>query len=285
MSEIRVTDIKGEDGSAAVNFSKGINASGVCTATSFSGSLAATNLTGTIADGRFPSTLPAASGANLTALNAGNVSSGTLPVTRGGTGLTSIGAANKALKVNSAGNALEYGDAGAWTKITSGSGPASASTAVSIDNIFSDTYEFYKVFISWRQDDWMKLRFIRAAGPTESGSNYVWVLNAVREDNSDFGPSREGGNGQNYAAVTWWDATDSGTSYIELSLQSPFSSSLKTGYSNFSHYNNNNIGSLASIGGGFYNSAGSHKGLTIFGGSGDSISSTNFDYLVLGAKF
>ena len=80
MSEIRVTDIKGEDGSAAVNFSKGINASGVCTATTFSGSGA--NLTsipanqlasGTIPDARFPSTLPAVSGANLTGISAGAV--------------------------------------------------------------------------------------------------------------------------------------------------------------------------------------------------------------------
>ena len=260
MSEIRVTDIKGEDGSAAVNFSKGINiSSGVCTATNFSGG-----------------------GANLTSLNAGNVSSGTLPVTRGGTGLTSLGAANKALKVNSAGNALEYGDAGAWTKITSGTGPNSAVTAIGIDNIFSDTYEFYKVFISWRQDDWMKLRFIQTAGPTQSGSNYTWVLNAVRE-NSDFGPQREGGNGSNYAAVTWWDATDNGTSYIELSLHHPYASSLKTGFSHFSAYNSNNA-SLATIGGGFYNAAESHKGLTIFGGASDSISDSNFDYLVLGAK-
>ena len=75
MSEIRVTDIKGEDGSAAVNFSKGINiSSGVCTATSFSGSganltsLPAGQLTGTIPDARFPATLPAVSGANLTGL-------------------------------------------------------------------------------------------------------------------------------------------------------------------------------------------------------------------------
>ncbi len=79
MSEIRVTDIKGEDGSAAVNFSKGINASGVCTATSFSGSganltsIPASNLTGTIADGRFQSTLPASSAANLTNIPAGNL--------------------------------------------------------------------------------------------------------------------------------------------------------------------------------------------------------------------
>ena len=39
MSEIRVTDIVGENGTAAVNFSKGINiSSGVVTATSFVGS-------------------------------------------------------------------------------------------------------------------------------------------------------------------------------------------------------------------------------------------------------
>ena len=45
MSEIRVTDIKGENGLDAVNFSKGINiTSGIVTATSFSGSGA--NLTG-----------------------------------------------------------------------------------------------------------------------------------------------------------------------------------------------------------------------------------------------
>ena len=45
MSEIRVADIIGENGTAAVNFSKGINiSSGIVTATSFSGSGA--NLTG-----------------------------------------------------------------------------------------------------------------------------------------------------------------------------------------------------------------------------------------------
>ena len=261
MSKLRANQLTDKASTGAPTAPNGLVVTGVTTSTSYVGS-----------------------GANLTALNAGNVSSGTLPVTRGGTGLTSLGAANKALKVNSAGNALEYGDAGAWTKITSGTGPNSAVTAIGIDNIFSDTYEFYKVFISWRQDDWMKLRFIQTAGPTQSGSNYVWVLNAVREDNSDFGPSREGGNGQNYAAVTWWDATDSGNSYIELSFHHPYSSTRKTGFSHFSHYNNNGIGSLASIGGGFYNAAESHKGLTIFGGAGDSISDSNFDYLVLGAK-
>jgi len=46
----------------------GVKITGVCTATSFSGSLDASNLTGTIANGRFPTTLPTTSGANLTNL-------------------------------------------------------------------------------------------------------------------------------------------------------------------------------------------------------------------------
>ena len=96
MSEIRVTDIKGEDGSAAVNFSKGINASGVCTATTFSGSAAsltsipAGNLTGTVADARISTltasklsgALPALSAANLTSIPAANIT-GTLPAISG----------------------------------------------------------------------------------------------------------------------------------------------------------------------------------------------------------
>jgi len=44
---------------------------------------------GTVPDARFPATLPAASGANLTALNATNIGSGTVPTARLGTGTAS----------------------------------------------------------------------------------------------------------------------------------------------------------------------------------------------------
>ena len=70
MSEIRVENIIGESGTEAVKFTKGINVTGVTTATSFSGSgasltsLPAANLTGA---------LPAISGANLTGVGAGKL--------------------------------------------------------------------------------------------------------------------------------------------------------------------------------------------------------------------
>ena len=51
--------------------------------------MAASKLTGTIADARFPATLPAASGVNLTAVNASNLGSGTVPTARLGSGTAS----------------------------------------------------------------------------------------------------------------------------------------------------------------------------------------------------
>ena len=69
-----------------------ISDAGTLSATAFSGSgtsltaLNASNLgSGTVPDARFPATLPAASGVNLTALNATNLGSGTVPVNRLGT--------------------------------------------------------------------------------------------------------------------------------------------------------------------------------------------------------
>ena len=65
MSEIRVTNVIGEDGSAAVNFSKGINiSSGIVTAKSFSGS--ASGLTGSSIAAKLSDQRPSMKGISLT---------------------------------------------------------------------------------------------------------------------------------------------------------------------------------------------------------------------------
>tara|TARA_R100001460_G_scaffold1080_1_gene4382 strand:+ start:480 stop:1883 length:1404 start_codon:yes stop_codon:yes gene_type:complete len=72
---------------------------------------------GTIPDARFPATLPALNGSALTDLNATALASGTVnnarldtvPTTKGGTGLTSLGSAGQAIVVNSGASALEFG--------------------------------------------------------------------------------------------------------------------------------------------------------------------------------
>ena len=98
-SEIRVNKIENRSGLGTVTFADtGVDLAGIVTATTFSGSgasltdLPAANLTGTVADARFPSTLPEVSGANLTNLPAANIT-GTLPALTAAN-LTNIPAAN-----------------------------------------------------------------------------------------------------------------------------------------------------------------------------------------------
>ena len=79
---------------------------------------ASTISAGTLADARLT--------ANVTLNNASTISAGTLasdrlptvPTTKGGTGLTSIGSAGQVLKVASPGSALEFGDAGGGGGLT-----------------------------------------------------------------------------------------------------------------------------------------------------------------------
>ncbi len=71
---------------------------------------------GTIPDARFPATLPALNGSALTDLNATALASGTVnnarldtvPTTKGGTGLTTVGTSGQVLTVNSGADGLEY---------------------------------------------------------------------------------------------------------------------------------------------------------------------------------
>ena len=67
---LRADNITNKAGTGAPTFNAGVVVTGVATATSFSGNLNASQLaSGTIPDARFPTTLPAVSGENLTNLN------------------------------------------------------------------------------------------------------------------------------------------------------------------------------------------------------------------------
>ena len=191
-----------------------------------------------------------------------------------------IGAAGKALKVNSSGNGLEYGEAGAWSVIASGSGPGAAS--INIDNIFSDTYYFYKLYYSWSEDDWIKVRYIKADGSIESGSVYVQSGTYTRE-NSGSGPSRTGHTNYNYGFYNYWNGADNCPAISEIFYVNPYSSTKETidffqasqvdGTSMYHHTGSNcNMNAYAV------------RGVQLFGNAGDNLTSANFKYLVLGAK-
>ena len=196
-------------------------------------------------------------------------------------GRLAIGAAGKALKVNSSANGLEYGDAGAWTKIASGSGPASSATTISLDNIFSDSYKFYKIFYSYANHDWFKGRYIKADGSIESGSVYLWTGQYSRENAADDG--RFGNTNTNYAVYHYWDAATDCPCYGEISLYHPYASSKET--SDFCNFQAVSVSRVVWQSGMNCNmNAYSVRGIQFIAANGDPINSSNFKYLVLGAN-
>jgi len=128
MSKIKVDQIEGGTGST-ITIPTGQ------TLTVTDGLAASTISSGTLADARIPN------------LNASKINAGTLPVARGGTGLTSLGTANQVLAVNSGASALEFQNvASDFVKLVSTS--FSNVSSMSLDGYYSSTYNNYRVIIN-----------------------------------------------------------------------------------------------------------------------------------------
>ena len=155
MSKLRANQLTDKASTGAPTAPNGLVVTGVSTATSFSGS-----------------------GANLTALNAGNVSSGTLPTTRGGTGLTSLGTAGQALKVNSSANGLEYGETGGMVKLASASLTGQTLSNITLD-YFSTTYRIYKFIFDgmyFSTSTYPRMRMKKNSdNQVQTGNQYTWL--------------------------------------------------------------------------------------------------------------
>ena len=257
-------------GSAVTANSQGIDVTGIVTATSFKG--AATNLT-SIPAANLTGTAAAINGSNITNLNASNVSSGIVTSARLGGGTASA-----TTFLNGHGN---FASAGSWTKIASGSGPASSVTSITIDNIFSDSYTFYKIWYHWQQDDWMKARYINADGSEFSSSAYGWT-GQYAADNADA-HSRFGNVNTDYMVFHYWDAADNSPAIVEITLSKPYSSSIET--NNFwTGMTVHGTQIFTQQGANSDYTTGSRRGIKFYGHAGDAISSSNFHYLVLGAN-
>ncbi len=151
--------------------------------------------TGTFADARFPATLPAVSGANLTSLTAGNIT-GVVPAANLGTGT-----ANSTTFLNGSGAYSEAGG-GAWTLINSGTASNVASlTVTGMDHTTYDTHVLvFSRFQPATSGQNLNLRVRRSSdGRIESLSQYCWHLTEAG-DNTTSGNGITGQN-QNYARI------------------------------------------------------------------------------------
>ena len=125
----------------------------------------------------------------------------------------------------------------------------------------------------------MKFQYIKDDGTTETGGNYTWT-GVYSQENSDNN-GRYGNNGQTFGVYNYWNATDDAPAVVEVTFYHPYRSDLET--TDFYHCTMVEGGTLYYHGGSnVYTSVGSHRGVKLFGNGGDSISASNFKYLVLG---
>jgi len=165
MSKIKVNEIEAATGSTV----------SIPTGQTFSvaDGIPATNLSGTIADARLP----------------------TVPVTKGGTGLTSLGSAGQAIKVNSGGNALEFGTVSGGLNLIKTTAISSAVSYVDFNNTYvNSTYNNYKMIIRGlstsadNQDVYIKFS-------TDNGSNFATMVGCRINTQINAGSQSFGGTG------------------------------------------------------------------------------------------
>ena len=174
-SKISADTIRGQSGTT-VTVQSGHNLVG-----SGSGltALNATNLaSGTLPDARFPATLPAASGVNLTALNATNLGSGTVPTARLGSGT-----ANSSVHLR--------GD-GTWAAAGGGS-----CTLISVQDVDAAEVDFEPTANSYALADYTAFLFIFTTVWSDSASAATLYMRAGYDD----GTYHTGGYGRAMHAV------------------------------------------------------------------------------------
>ena len=147
--------------------------------------LSASKLTGTIADARFPATLPATSGVNLTALNASNLGSGTVPTARLGTGTASSSTFLRGDQT--------YAEAGGGAWILIGSQTASGDASLTQTGL-SSTYASYMLVCSDFEPSadaaQLMVRLGDSSGVDNGASDYKTTVDNLTSNTSVY-------NGQN----------------------------------------------------------------------------------------
>jgi len=202
--------------------------------------LAATNLTGTIADARLP----------------------TVPVSKGGTGLTSLGSAGQSIKVNSGGNALEFGTvAGAignvqqvhykGTTSYSGSGRGNSDVVTPLNMTFSrdsqtsKTLLRYNITMGTTGDCWVSMK-IQYSTDNSSFSDVPDIADSFSSNTSmprgHSGSAYRGGGNSGWVDYSQWifpieylhdtSSISSSTIYYRIIVFKGHGSSSKTIYIN-----------------------------------------------------
>ena len=161
------------------------------TATGFSADLTnlnATNLTsGTVPDARFPATLPIANGSALTNLNATALTSGTLPDARFPATLPAISGAN-----------LTNLTAGGMTLLNTVNVTSGTVSNITTGAIFSATYNSYRIVFDQFKHSTPSALYLQIGNSSGLQASYNWNSIGLRGTSSQLTGATAGGNIQLY---------------------------------------------------------------------------------------
>jgi len=156
--------------------------------------IAATSLSGTIADARLP----------------------TVPVAKGGTGLTSLGSANQQIRVNSSGNALEFATVSSGGLLQS----VTAETASSASTT-STSFQATSLTATITPSSNSSKIIILATAMLNNTSANNWCYGTIYRDSSNLGNSKgmvgvysEGGDIHANGSIVWTDAPNTTSAVV-----------------------------------------------------------------------
>jgi hypothetical protein len=182
----------------------------------------------------------------------------------------SLGTAGQSVKVNAAGNALEFGTISS-DYVYLGGASTSNTSDLHVD-LFSADYDIYEVFIhNWygsAAGNGTQLQFNTAANTPQTGSNYRHIFDGHYWNNSDGNNNQRTGDwdDSNIAISNLGGASDANA--YRLTFINPFSSSYRTTViSTGGGHETNHI--YSRHGQGYYNVAQQHTGFTLFASSGN----------------
>ena len=191
------------------------------------------------------------------------------------------GNAGKFLKTDGS-STLSWGTGGGLALISQGT-VGSDVTSFNVDNCFTTTYDYYKLFYTYAGASFMKMRYINSDGSINSAAGYYFAGQYFRRDAGGSADTAHFGEyNQNYVPLGYYDGQTNQPSFGEFVFLDPKNSNYKTQYfgtcasKHSAHTKNTQLT-------GSYDSAAEVRGFQFFVNSGSyPMTTSNFYYRLYG---
>ncbi len=190
-----------------------------------------------------------------------------------------IGNAGEFLKVSSGATGYEFGAvASDAVKVYSGTNLSGGD--IDFDNVFTDTYQFYKVHISesynsTNNGNYTAIRMINDSGSVTSSNNYNYSrVYGYRNQSNNQAVSTPGNTDDNKGTIAWNGQSGTGAS-LELTFHNTRLSNKYTNIISVGHWYDGAVTWSSGIGGNHLKVQEAHRGFRLFGDGGGTLNIVN----------